>query len=49
MADMEAVLGGLRAGEGEEQRLRISTLHSLCYTWLLPRLPRFAANIRSCA
>jgi DNA-binding transcriptional LysR family regulator len=44
MADMEAVLGGLRAGEGEEQRLRISTLHSLCHAWLLPRLPRFATR-----
>lgn len=44
MADMEAVLGGLRAGEDEEQRLRISTLHSLAYTWLLPRLPRFLAR-----
>jgi DNA-binding transcriptional LysR family regulator len=44
MADMEAVLGGLRAGEDEEQRLRISTLHSLVYTWLMPRLPRFCAR-----
>ena len=44
MADMEAVLGGLRAGEDAEQRLRISTLHSLTYTWLLPRLPRFFAR-----
>jgi DNA-binding transcriptional LysR family regulator len=44
MSDLEAVLGGLRAGEDAEQRLRISTLHSLLYTWLLPRLPRFAAR-----
>jgi len=44
MADMEAVLGGLRAGEDEDQRLRISTLHSLLYTWLMPRLPRFTAR-----
>jgi DNA-binding transcriptional LysR family regulator len=44
MADMEGVLGGLRAGEPEEERLRISTLHSLLYTWLLPRLPRFTAR-----
>jgi DNA-binding transcriptional LysR family regulator len=43
MADMEAVLGGLRAGEDDAQRLRISTLHSLLYTWLMPRLPRFLA------
>jgi DNA-binding transcriptional LysR family regulator len=44
MADMEGVLGNLRAGEDDEQRLRISTLHSLLYTWLLPRLPRFLAR-----
>ena len=44
MADLEAVLGGLRAGEDEEQRLRISTLHSLAYAWLMPRLPRFLAH-----
>jgi DNA-binding transcriptional LysR family regulator len=44
MADMEAVLGSLRAGEDEEQRLRISTLHSLAYAWLIPRLPRFVAR-----
>jgi DNA-binding transcriptional LysR family regulator len=44
MSDMEAVLGGLRAGEPEEERLHISTLHSLLYTWLLPRLPRFTTR-----
>lgn len=44
MADMEAVLGGLRADEQEHGRLRISTLHSLVFTWLLPRLPRFVAR-----
>ena len=44
MADMEAVLGGLRAGKVDEQRLRISTLHSLTYAWLMPRLPRFFAR-----
>lgn len=41
MSDMEGVLGSLRSAEGESERLRISTLHSLTYTWLLPRLPRF--------
>jgi LysR family transcriptional regulator, glycine cleavage system transcriptional activator len=44
MADMEAVLGGLRAGKDDELRLRISTLHSLAYAWLMPRLPRFVAR-----
>jgi DNA-binding transcriptional LysR family regulator len=41
---MEAVLGGLRTAEDDARRLRISTLHSLTYTWLLPRLPRFLAR-----
>ena len=27
----------------EQDRVRITTLHSLTYTWLLPRLPAFAA------
>jgi DNA-binding transcriptional LysR family regulator len=43
MADMEGVLGSLRSADDEAQRLRISTLHSLNYVWLLPRLPRFMA------
>lgn len=47
LSDLGAVLGGLRLGRGEPERLRISTLHSLTYTWLMPRLPRFlAANPR---
>jgi LysR family glycine cleavage system transcriptional activator len=43
MSDMEGVLGGLRAEEADGGSLRISTLHSLTYTWLLPRLARFTA------
>jgi DNA-binding transcriptional LysR family regulator len=43
LSDLDAVLGGLRPQRGEPQRLRISTLHSLTYTWLMPRLPRFLA------
>jgi DNA-binding transcriptional LysR family regulator len=43
LSDLGAVLGGLRKGRGEPERLRISTLHSLAYTWLMPRLPRFFA------
>ena len=43
LSDLGAVLGGLRSGRGEPERLRISTLHSLTYTWLMPRLPRFVA------
>jgi LysR family transcriptional regulator, glycine cleavage system transcriptional activator len=40
VSDLDAVaqsLGGARDGA----RLRINTLHSLTYCWLLPRLPRF--------
>lgn len=41
MSDMEGVLGSLRAGEARGGHLRINTLHSFAYAWLLPRLPRF--------
>jgi LysR family transcriptional regulator, glycine cleavage system transcriptional activator len=43
MTDMESVLRALRAGKDEKSRVRITTLHSLAYAWLTPRLPRFAA------
>ena len=43
LSDLAAVLGSLRPVPGEPERLRISTLHSLLYTWLMPRLPRFFA------
>lgn len=43
LADMESVLRGLRNAKDERERVRITTLHSLVYTWLLPMLPRFAA------
>lgn len=42
LADMDGVLRGLRAGREDRERVRITTLHSLAYTWLLPRLPGFA-------
>jgi DNA-binding transcriptional LysR family regulator len=42
MSDMESVLDTLRAKQEARDQLRISTLHSLAYSWLLPRLPRFA-------
>jgi DNA-binding transcriptional LysR family regulator len=41
MSDMEGVLGSLHGPEAAGATLRVSTLHSLAYTWLLPRLPRF--------
>jgi LysR family glycine cleavage system transcriptional activator len=43
LADMDGVLGTLRANLHEQDSVRIATLHSLTYTWLTPRLPRFTA------
>jgi LysR family transcriptional regulator, glycine cleavage system transcriptional activator len=43
LGDMDAVVRDLRRHEKAQSLLRISTLHSLVYTWLMPRLPRFAA------
>lgn len=40
MTDIEAVASHLHHGDGITQ-LRVTTLHSLAYCWLLPRLPRF--------
>ena len=44
LADLDGTLRGLRAAPQETPRVRITTLHSLCFSWLLPRLPRFAAR-----
>jgi DNA-binding transcriptional LysR family regulator len=41
MADMEGVLGSLHGVQHGGEALRVSTLHSLAYTWLLPRLSHF--------
>ncbi len=43
LADMESVLGSLRSGRNEPDKVRISTLHSLTHTWLMPKLPAFSA------
>jgi DNA-binding transcriptional LysR family regulator len=43
LSDMDGVLRSLSAPRDERDRVRITTLHSLTYTWLLPRLPGFAA------
>ena len=43
LTDLDGVLGGLKAGRADDRRVRITTLHSLTYTWLVPRLPTFAA------
>jgi DNA-binding transcriptional LysR family regulator len=48
LTDLEAVATNLHQVAGSV-RLRITTLHSMAYCWLLPRLPRFCAlhpNIR---
>jgi LysR family glycine cleavage system transcriptional activator len=41
MADMDGVLRSLHGSREEHDRVRITTLHSLTYTWLMPRLPDF--------
>jgi len=43
LADMDGVLRSLHAGSVDNDRVRVTTLHSLAYTWLLPRLPLFSA------
>lgn len=43
LADLDAVSRSLLTTDQEAARVRITTLHSLAYCWLIPRLPRFAA------
>ncbi|MEO7251921.1 MAG: LysR substrate-binding domain-containing protein [Arenimonas sp.] len=43
LADMDGVLRNLQAARDQQYRVRISALHSLTYSWLLPRLPAFTA------
>ncbi|QDH69572.1 LysR substrate-binding domain-containing protein [Marilutibacter alkalisoli] len=38
LADVDSVVRGLRAARAEHNRVRITTLHSLTYTWLIPRM-----------
>lgn len=42
LSDMEGVLRSLHGAREEQDLVRVTTLHSLTYTWLLPRLPAFA-------
>ncbi|WP_337054134.1 LysR substrate-binding domain-containing protein [Pseudoxanthomonas sp. USHLN014] len=42
LADVAAVAGALHP-QSEVVPLKVTTLHSLAYCWLLPRLPRFCA------
>lgn len=43
LADLDAVSGSLLTHNEEVGRVRITTLHSLAYCWLIPRLPGFTA------
>ena len=43
LADLDAVSGSLLTQDEEGARVRIATLHSLAYCWLIPRLPGFIA------
>lgn len=42
IADMDAVMRGLRGNGEREPPVRITTLHSFASSWLIPRLPSFA-------
>jgi LysR family glycine cleavage system transcriptional activator len=44
LADLDGTVRSLRASRTEAQRVRITTLHSLSVSWLMPRLARFAAR-----
>lgn len=43
LADLDAVSGSLLNQDKEIARVRVTTLHSLAYCWLIPRLPSFTA------
>ncbi len=44
LSDLDGVLRGLHVGRDDLDRVRITTLHSLIYTWLLSRLPDLAVH-----
>lgn len=44
LADVESALRGLRPAPDDRDRVRVTTLHSLLNTWLLPRLSDFTAR-----
>ncbi|AVQ00203.1 LysR family transcriptional regulator [Ahniella affigens] len=44
MADLEGVAASLSAAQQSSARVRISTLHSLTYTWLIPMLADFRSR-----
>jgi len=49
LADMEGTLRSLRMDRDEDHKVRITTLHSLTYTWLTPRLAEFRRSTRRSA
>lgn len=44
LSDLNGVLRDLHDARDDHHRVRITTLHSLIYTWLLPRLPGLTAQ-----
>jgi DNA-binding transcriptional LysR family regulator len=44
LADIDVVATALKSGVRGATPVRVATLHSLTYCWLLPRLPRFLAS-----
>jgi LysR family transcriptional regulator, glycine cleavage system transcriptional activator len=44
LSDLDGVLRSLHDARDDRDRVRITTLHSLIYTWLLPRLPDLTAR-----
>lgn len=44
LSDLDGVLRGLHGDRDDLDRVRITTLHSLIFTWLLPRLPDLTAE-----
>ncbi|MBN8227529.1 LysR family transcriptional regulator [Corallococcus macrosporus] len=44
LSDMDNVLGGLKRSQDEAAVVRVTTVHSLTYAWLLPRMPGFTAQ-----
>ncbi|GMU11370.1 LysR substrate-binding domain-containing protein [Corallococcus caeni] len=43
LSDMDTVLGSLRHSRDEDSVVRVTTVHSLTYAWLLPRMSGFTA------
>ncbi|MBN8471806.1 LysR family transcriptional regulator [Corallococcus exiguus] len=44
LSDMDHVLGGLKHSRDEDAVVRVTTVHSLAYAWLLPRMPEFTTR-----